>query len=71
VLGLPPAAAASSVWISNCQRSSVSFVSIDLIARTRRFIEAVRSHSDHQLARKGGGFKEEERGGSRRTLYLS
>lgn len=48
VLGLPPAAAASSVWISNCQRSSVSSVSIDFIASTRRFIEAVRSHSDRQ-----------------------
>ena len=50
VLRLPPAAAASSVWISNCQRSRVSFVSIDLIARTSRFIEAVRSHSDYQRA---------------------
>jgi hypothetical protein len=49
VLGLPPAAAASSVWISNCQRSSVSSVSTDFIARTRRVIEDVRSHSVCQL----------------------
>jgi hypothetical protein len=50
-----PAAAASSVWTSNCQRSSVSSVSMDLMASTRRVMEEVRSHSESENYRVRGG----------------
>lgn len=44
-LGAPGVGAVSSVWISNCQRSKVSSVSADLMARTRRVRLEERSHS--------------------------
>jgi hypothetical protein len=38
----------SSAWISNCHRSSVSSVSTDFIARTRRLMDDDNSHSVHE-----------------------
>jgi len=54
----------SSVWISNCHRSSVSSFSTDLIASTRRVMEAESSHSGGPMS--GESFE----GGSGRTLDL-
>ena len=54
--GLPPGSGVfaagfegSSVCMSNCHRSSVSSVSTDLIARTRRLIDDDSSHTACQL----------------------